>query len=76
MAKTTATTAATATAEGSAESAKGGRNFKTSQDVEAFYRFVHENGLRREGQMILKAVHARMKALSKKKKKRGRKKLQ
>jgi hypothetical protein len=63
-------------AEGSAESAKGGRNFKTSPDVEAFYRFVHENGLRREAGIILKTVHARLKALSKKKKKRGRKKIQ
>ena len=62
-------------AEGSAESAKGGRNFKTSQDVEAFYRFVHENGLRREARMVLEGVHARMKALTKRKK-RGRKKLQ
>lgn len=62
--------------EGSTESAKGGRNFKTSQDVEAFYRFVHDNGLRQEAKMIMEAVHGRLKELSKKKKKRGRKKLQ
>ena len=62
--------------EGSAESAKGGRNFKTSQDVEAFYRFVHENGLRREARTVLESVHAKIKEINKKSKKRGRKKLQ
>ena len=62
--------------EGSAESAKGGRNFKTSQDVEAFYRFVHENGLRNEARMMLEGVQKRLKELNKKSKRRGRKKLQ
>ena len=63
-------------AEGSAESAKGGRNFKTSQDVEAFYRFVHENGLRREARMVLSGVQKKLKELNKKSKRRGRKKVQ
>lgn len=58
-----------------AEAAKGGKGFKSSQEVEAFYRFIHENGLRREAQTVLKTVHAKMKQLNKKKK-RGRKKLQ
>ena len=70
------TIAAAAIAEGSAESAKGGRNFKTSQDVEAFYRFVHENGLRREAHMVLVGVQKKIKELNKKSKRRGRKKVQ
>jgi hypothetical protein len=63
-------------AEGSAESAKGGRNFKTSTDVEEFYRFVNDNGLRREARMIMESVQKRIKELNKKSKRRGRKKVQ
>ena len=51
------------------------RNFKASADVENFYRFVHENGLRNEATKILKAVHAVI-GEKPKRKRRGRKKLQ
>lgn len=32
------------------------KNFRHNPDVENFYRFVHENGLRRESKMIFDAV--------------------
>lgn len=51
------------------------RNFKASADVENFYRFVHENGLREETTKILKAIHAVI-GEKPKRKRRGRKKLQ
>jgi pantoate kinase len=45
------------------------KNFKSSPDVENFFRFVHENDLRKEARMILEAV---CKALEPKKKRRKR----
>ena len=55
----------------------GIRGFKSSSDVESFYRFVHENDFRREAKVMLQAVHDLMKKEAKsKKKKRSRKKLQ
>lgn len=38
------------------EAIKNTRNFKNSPDVENFYRFVQENGLRREAKMIFDTV--------------------
>jgi len=45
------------------------RTFRNSADIENFYRFVHENGLRREAAIILDKIHSVIGA----KKKRGRK---
>lgn len=35
---------------------KSGRNFRKSEDVEGFYRFVFDNDLRREAKMVLDRV--------------------
>lgn len=43
------------------------KNFRQQADVEAFYRFVHENDLREEALAIFDSVRAR-KALAKAKK--------
>ena len=45
------------------------KSFKKSADVENFYRFIHENDLRREAKSILEAI----KVYFSKKKKRKRK---
>jgi hypothetical protein len=58
--------------EAAAEAGKGIRNFRQSSDVENFYRFVHDNGLRREAKMILETVYTAIKK-SKKKARRPRK---
>lgn len=50
------------------------RTFKSSPEVENFYRFISENGLRREARMIVEVVHKAWKNSQKKNKKRGRKK--
>lgn len=50
------------------------RNFRSSADVENFYRFVNENSLRREAKMILEAIYARLTKDVKRKAKRGAKK--
>ena len=44
-------------------------NFKHSIEVQNLYRFVSDNNLRREAQMLLKLVHGIM---APKKKRRGR----
>ena len=51
--------------------AKKVQNFRSNVDVENFYRFVHENDLRREAKMLLSMVYSRM---TDTKKKKGRKK--
>ncbi len=35
---------------------KGGRNFRKSEEIEAYYRFVFDKDLRREAKMILERV--------------------
>lgn len=56
--------------------AKGIAGFKSSEDVENFYRFVHENDFRNEALVMLRAVHKVLGEQSKKgKKKRARRKL-
>jgi hypothetical protein len=68
----TTTTTETPTLEG-----KGLRNFRNSADVENFYRFVHENGLRREAKLIMSAIVSHLnKGKKKTRKKRKSKKLQ
>ncbi len=39
--------------EVSAEVSKSLRNFRNTDEVENFYRFVHEYGLRREAKLVL-----------------------
>ncbi len=56
--------------ESAAETAKGGlRAFRKSSDLEQFYRFVHENGLRREAFHALEYI---VHKLTPPKKRRGR----
>ncbi|HLE11005.1 MAG: hypothetical protein A2504_10365 [Bdellovibrionales bacterium RIFOXYD12_FULL_39_22] len=43
-------------------------DFRQSRDVEKFYRFVHENDLRREAKLLINSVLQRVAALTKKKK--------
>lgn len=55
------------------------RNFRSSADVENFYRFVNENSLRREAKQILETIYARLtkdvkKTKTKKKRKKASKK--
>lgn len=35
---------------------KVSRNFKRSDEVEKFYRFIHDNDLRREAKMVLDRI--------------------
>ena len=56
-----------------ADPKKIGKNFRNSADVENFYRFVHENDLRKEAKLIFEKIHASIK-LQEKKAKRSRKK--
>lgn len=75
---TTATTTTTTEATTENAAAEVGvrtlRNFRSSADVENFYRFVNENSLRREAKMILEAIYARLTKDVKRKAKRGAKK--
>ena len=50
---------------------KSPRNFRSSIDIENFYRFVHENDLRREARIMLELIQS--KVMSTVKKKRGNK---
>ncbi len=47
---------------------KGFRNFRSNVDVENFYRFVHENDLRREAKMLLDVIFSRSGKAPKKRK--------
>ena len=49
------------------------RNFRNSADIENFYRFVHDNNLRREAHLILETIISRMNI---KKRRRRSKKVQ
>ena len=49
------------------------RSFRKSADLEAFYRFIHENNLRREAHVALEFIVSRLKASSKKKSKKKKK---
>lgn len=55
---------------------KGIRSFRSNVDVENFYRFVHENNLRREAKMLLDIAYAQIVKSQKKRKKRNARKLQ
>ncbi len=54
--------------------AKTVRNFRNSTEIETFYRFVHDNGLRREAKQMLEAVYAHINGVKNGKKGKGRKK--
>lgn len=74
---TTATATTTPTTEQPGIEGKGLRNFRHTADVENFYRFVHENGLRREAKLIMSAISTHLnKGKKKTRKKRKSKKLQ
>ena len=60
-----------ATPAAQTEAAKNSRNFRTSTEVEKFYRFVNDNNLRREAKVVLKQV---VRILSPKKKRKSRSK--
>jgi len=66
MAKTAAATTET-------EAAKGGKNFRNSADIENFYRFVHENDLRKEAKAVLELV---VQTIKPKRKRRRKAKIQ
>ncbi len=51
-------------------SGKSVKNFRSNVEIENFYRFIHENDLRRETISMLEFVHSKLA----KPKKRGRKK--
>lgn len=55
---------------------KGFRNFRTNVDVENFYRFVHENDLRREAKILLDHIFSRTKKGAKKQRRKSARKLQ
>ena len=42
--------------------------FKASEEVESFYGYIHENGLRKEASMLMKAIIQTMKPQKKKRK--------
>ncbi len=50
----------------------GSRNFRHSADIENFYRFVYQKGLREEAKMLLKAFLATV-VKPKKQRKRAKK---
>jgi hypothetical protein len=43
------------------------KQFRTSQEVENFYRFIHDNSLRHEAKTLLEFVFEKVKKISKKK---------
>ncbi|ATH08808.1 hypothetical protein BIY24_12875 [Halobacteriovorax marinus] len=45
---------------------KGIRNFRTAADIENFYRFIQDNGLRREASLVLSAIVGNLRQKEKK----------
>ncbi len=58
-------------AESLADGAKSIKTFRKSKELEDFYRFINENGLRREAHHALDFIHSKLQ--KPKKKSRGRK---
>jgi hypothetical protein len=56
--------------------AKTPRNFRNSTEIETFYRFIHDNGLRREAKQMMEAVYNHINGLKNGKKKRKKKEVQ
>ena len=48
------------------EVSKGLRNFRQTQDIENFYRFIHDNALRREAKVMVDEVYKHLLAQKKK----------
>jgi hypothetical protein len=48
-------------------------NFRHSDDIQNFYRFVNENNLRREAKTLLEVIYSKLQV--KKKRRRGAKKV-
>ncbi len=53
---------------------KIGKSFRNTAEIENFYRFIHENDLRKEAKMIFEQLHAHIKMQKKKKKTRRKSK--
>ena len=51
------------------ESPKTPRNFRTTIDIENFYRFINDNDLRKEAKIMLEIIQQRVYTTVKKKKK-------
>lgn len=47
---------------------KAPRNFRNSIEIENFYRFIHENDLRREARLMLELIQAKVMGTVKRKK--------
>ena len=56
--------------------AKVAKNFRNAPDIENFYRFIHENGLRREAKTAIEAIMQVIKPKKKGRRKRKAKVLQ
>jgi hypothetical protein len=41
------------------------KNFRSNGDIENFYRYIHDNGLRREAYMLMEYAIAKVKAARK-----------
>ena len=59
--------------EATAAAGTGPKNFKSNQDIESFYRFIHENNLRSEASALMQTI---LKTFGKKRKKRKSKVIQ
>ena len=55
------------------EGNKGVRNFRSTSELEGFYRFVYENDIREEAKMVLSHIFTFMKKKNKAKKRRAKK---
>jgi hypothetical protein len=53
MSKTTSTTTVTEEKVAAPQEAMTLKNFRTNGDIENFYRYIHDNGLRREAFMLM-----------------------
>lgn len=58
------------------ETVKTVKNFRNSADIENFYRFVHDNGLRFEAKKVLELVVKTINEATKKKGRKSKKSLQ
>lgn len=58
------------------EGVKSLKTFRKSKDLEDFYRFINENGLRREAHHALEYIYGRLNTTKKKTRGRKSKKLQ
>ncbi len=44
------------------------KHFRNNNDIETFYRFIHDNGLRREASILMELVVKNMRKAARKKK--------